>query len=173
MPTLSSLVAPQVVIMTTCYATNNDKVGIMATLTISEWLSMNNRVPVKYPQYGYQEYLPYFICNMKMHIHALCHDSQHTTIPYNTCCTQAARFKWLYRYLKQMATYYKNNFRLNAMFKCHNFLWIQMTTVICEHNLDKFMEVSGHGWKTYTRHASWILMPGTISIGWFLTLRFS
>ena len=31
MPTLSSLVAPQVVIMTTCGATSDDKVGIMTT----------------------------------------------------------------------------------------------------------------------------------------------
>ena len=36
MPTLSSLAAPEVVIMTTSGATNDDKVGIMITV-ISEW----------------------------------------------------------------------------------------------------------------------------------------
>ena len=46
--------APQVVITTTCDATSDDKVGIMASPTISEWLSMNNRVPVNYLQYGNQ-----------------------------------------------------------------------------------------------------------------------
>ena len=36
MPTLSSLVAPEVVIKTTYGATNDDKVGIMTTL-IFQW----------------------------------------------------------------------------------------------------------------------------------------
>ena len=39
MPTLPSLVAPQVVVMTTCGATSDDKVGIMMTQFLVTWFS--------------------------------------------------------------------------------------------------------------------------------------